>query len=76
MKVRWTPNAKADLKAIRARIAHDSPRYATETIDRITRRTTILESQPLIGSIVEELDSDYRELLELRWCPFSLAHVV
>jgi toxin ParE1/3/4 len=49
MTVRWTNSAIAHLMAIHEHIAHDSPRYASRMVDRITARTRQIGSFPLSG---------------------------
>lgn len=65
MIVNWTANAQTHLAAIRDYIAANSPRYAQNMVDRITRRTMQLESFPLSGGMVTEYeDPSIRELIE------------
>lgn len=65
MKVRWTPEAKAQLKEIEAYIAQDSPRVAQQTITRLIQRCGQLIELPHSGRKVPEFNrDDLRELLE------------
>jgi toxin ParE1/3/4 len=64
MTVYWTRNAKAELRAIHDYIAQNSPRYAQGMVDRITRKTQQLASQPQLGAIVPQYsEASIRELL-------------
>ena len=64
MRVNWSRTALGHLRAIHDYIAQDSQRYALRVVDRITRRTSILRSQPLLGAEVPEYgDKSIRELL-------------
>jgi toxin ParE1/3/4 len=65
MKVDWTENSLAHLRAIRDYIAQDSPRYALATIDRLTQRSKQFGIFPFAGSKVPEYDrDDIREAIE------------
>ncbi len=65
MKVRWTDKARRQLRAVRDYIATDSPRYATRTVDRITRKGEGLKRFPLSGHVVPEYDVEtIRQILE------------
>ena len=64
MTVYWTRNAKGELRAIHDYIAQNSPQYAQGMVDRITRRTEQLASQPQLGAVVPEYsEASIRELL-------------
>lgn len=65
MKVRWTPEAKAQIKEIEAYIAQDSATVARRTVARLARRCGQLSQLPHSGRRVPEFDrEDLRELLE------------
>jgi toxin ParE1/3/4 len=65
MTVRWTNSAIAHLMAIHEHIAHDSPRYASRMVDRITARTRQIGSFPLSGQTVPEYRNPaIREVIE------------
>jgi plasmid stabilization system protein ParE len=65
MTVHWTQNAKRELRAIYEYIAQNSVRYAQGVVDRITRKSELLERFPDIGSEVPEYaDPSIRELVE------------
>jgi len=65
MKVYWTLNAIRHLTNIYEYIAVNSPTYAKQTVDRITRRSEQISSQPLSGRKVPEYEiEDIRELIE------------
>jgi toxin ParE1/3/4 len=63
MKVRWTRGARAHLRAIHDYIAADSKRHARRLVDRILRKTQLLEFHPRLGGEVPEYrDESIREL--------------
>ncbi|MFB3896956.1 MAG: type II toxin-antitoxin system RelE/ParE family toxin [bacterium] len=65
MKVHWTANALEHLLDIYEYIAHDSPIYAKQMIDQLTRRSEQIASFPLSGRKVPEYDADdIREIIE------------
>lgn len=65
MKVAWTDTALAQLSAIHAYIANDSPTYAQRTVDRLTRRSAQIAQFPLSGRIVPEAAlPQIREIIE------------
>jgi addiction module RelE/StbE family toxin len=65
MKLRWTPHSRADLRAIHAYIARDSPANAIRMIDRLTRRAEQFMAFPLSGRVVPEFQrEDIREVIE------------
>lgn len=65
MKVRWTDKARRHLRAIHDYIATDSPKYATRTVDRITRKGERLKRFPLLGHVVPEYEVEsVRQVLE------------
>lgn len=65
MKVHWTETAEGHLDAIHAYIAQDSPQYATDMVDRLTRRSQQIADFPLSGRRVPEYDMDQiREVIE------------
>jgi len=65
MRVHWTPEAKAQLKAIEAYIAQDSPPAAKRTIRRLALRVRQAGEFPHSGHRVAEYQrDDLRELLE------------
>lgn len=51
MKVRWSPTAVSDLKAIRTYIANDNPTAARKIARRIQESVNRLVSFPLSGRI-------------------------
>ncbi|MFY9621905.1 MAG: type II toxin-antitoxin system RelE/ParE family toxin [Pyrinomonadaceae bacterium] len=64
-KVRWTPQAADDLKAIYEFIARDSPHYAQITVEGILAAIDRLEQFPLLGRHVPETSqADLRELIK------------
>ncbi len=64
VKIIWTERSLADLEDIAEFIAKDSFKYASLIIDKIINRTLILESQPLLGRIVPEMNNKrFRELI-------------
>lgn len=65
MNVHWTNNAIEHLANIYEYIALNSPTYAKQMVDRITRRSAQIGDQPLSGRMVPEYQSeDVRELIE------------
>jgi addiction module RelE/StbE family toxin len=65
MKVKWTDNAVAHLVNIYEYISLNSPTYAKQMVDKITRRSVQIASHPLSGRKVPEYDSEViRELIE------------
>jgi len=65
MKVLWTETAESHLDAIFSYISLDSPQYAKQMIDRITRRSQQISEFPLSGRKVPEYEIDnIREILE------------
>ena len=65
MKVHWTLNAIKHLTNIYEYIALNSPTYARRMVDRITRRSKQISTQPLSGRKVPEYEAeDIRELIE------------
>ena len=65
MRVHWTPEAKAQLKAIEAYIAKDSPGVAKRTITCLAGRCLQIGEFPRAGRKVPEFNrDDLREVLE------------
>lgn len=65
MKVFWTETAENHLDAILSYISLDSPEYAKQTIDRITRRSIQIADFSLSGRIVTEYEMEQiREVFE------------
>ncbi len=65
MKVHWTSTAEGHLAAIFDYIAQNSPEYAKNTIDRLTRRSQQIAEYPLSGRKVPEYDfNQIREVIE------------
>lgn len=65
MKVYWSLNAIKHLTNIYEYIALNSPNYAIRMVDRITRRSEQIASQPLSGRKVPEYEiEEIRELIE------------
>jgi len=65
MNVRWTDTAQRHLDAIYRYIAQDSPAYAEQTVDRLTRRSQQIAEFPLSGRMVPEYEkSQIREVIE------------
>jgi toxin ParE1/3/4 len=60
----WSPQAIADIEAIRAYVARDSPRYADLLVERLVSAVEHLETDPSSGRVVPEVDNDaIRELI-------------
>lgn len=65
VQIKWTPQAKLDLKNIADYISKDSVYYAKKQIFYIRLRTKILNTHIRIGKIVPEMELEYiRELFE------------
>jgi len=65
VQIKWTYQAKDDLKAIAEYIKLDSVRYAKLQVIRIKSRTHILKSHLQAGRVVPEIESEQiRELIE------------
>ena len=63
MRVRWTDTALEHLLAIYEYIAQNSPLYARQIVDRLTRRSEQIALFPLSGRVVLEYQAqDIREL--------------
>lgn len=64
VKVEWTESAIIDLDEIGEYISQDSGRYAELTVQSLFESTDILESNPLAGPMVPELQNEsIRQLL-------------
>ncbi|MGI9331633.1 MAG: type II toxin-antitoxin system RelE/ParE family toxin, partial [Gammaproteobacteria bacterium] len=64
MRVRWSANAKADLRELKALISRDSAFYARRFVSKIMDSAGKLCDQPQLGRRVPEADrDDIRELL-------------
>lgn len=73
--VRWSGQARADLKAIHDVIARDSTHYARKVTQELVEKTDALAALPRLGRVVPELGDDnvreipvysYRILYELK----------
>jgi len=65
VQIKWTFQAKDDLKTIAEYIKLDSIRYAKLQVIKIKSRTHILKSHPQAGRVVSEIESaEIRELTE------------
>ena len=63
-RLRWTPQALADVEAICAYIARDSRNYAQVFATQIVDKASALESFPQVGRVVPESNrNDIREIL-------------
>ena len=63
-RVVWSPRALADVEAIAAYIASDSPSYASAVVRRIITSTRTLSDFPMSGRKVPEFDAEnIRELI-------------
>ena len=64
MRVVWTDEARTHLAGIHDFIKHDAPFYATQTIDKLTRRVEQLIDHPRSGHILPNYDDEnLRELI-------------
>ncbi len=57
-QIRWTEKSSNNLESIYEYIAHDSNVYASHFIKSLTKSTNILQTQPLIGRIVPEINKE------------------
>ena len=73
-RVVWTPQAIADLEAIRDYIHRDSEKYASLVGERIIEAVGSLESFPLSGRVVPECGDEY--LRELLWNRYRIVYRV
>lgn len=65
VQIKWTIQAREDLKSIAEYIALDSVKYAKLQVARIKFRIRILKTNIYIGKIATELNKpDIRELVE------------
>ncbi|MCB2146690.1 MAG: type II toxin-antitoxin system RelE/ParE family toxin [Deltaproteobacteria bacterium] len=65
MNVHWTDNAVDHLVNIYEHISLNSPTYAKQMVDKITRRTVQIGDQPFSGRKVPEYQAeDIRELID------------
>ncbi len=65
MKLRWMPQARADLQAIYDYIAEDSPQNAARMIERLLDRAERMVDFPQSGRKVPEYQrEDIREVIE------------
>lgn len=63
VRVDWAKPALEDLESVYEYIARDSPRYARNTIERITEAAGRLAQFPQLGQMLPEFpDSAYRQL--------------
>lgn len=72
MKVVWTDEAKTHLDSIYQYIQRDAPLYATQTVDKLTRRVDQLIDHPRSGRIVPKYDDE--QLRELIVHPYRLIY--
>jgi addiction module RelE/StbE family toxin len=64
VQVKWTAQAKADLKDIANYISVDSVKYAKFQVNKIITITKVLKSHTRIGKVVNEFDNqNIRELV-------------
>ena len=72
MNVVWTDEAKAHLDGIHQYINRDVPLYATQMVDKLTRRVDQLIDHPRSGRIVPKYDDE--SLRELIVNPYRLVY--
>ncbi len=73
-EVRWTPEAVADLRAIREFIERDSPRYGRLVAERLYDSITRLSAFPHSGRVVPELGRE--EMREVIVGPYRIVYKV
>ena len=65
MNVHWTDTAQGHLDAIHHYIAQNSPEYAKQMVDRLTRRSQQIAKFPQSGRVVPEYQMEQvREVIE------------
>lgn len=72
MRVVWSDEAKAHLDGIYQYIKPDAPFYATQTVDRLTRRVEQLIAHPRSGRVMPNYDDE--NLRELIARPYRLIY--
>lgn len=72
MNVVWTDEAKAHLDGIYQYINRDVPLYATQMVDKLTRRVGQLIDHPRSGRVVPKYDDE--SLRELIVNPYRLIY--
>jgi toxin ParE1/3/4 len=64
MPIEWTPRAHANLDAIRAYIAQESPEAADALVARLLREIVRIAGFPRLGRVVPEFgQADIREII-------------
>ena len=64
MSYRFSPRARADLRHIRDRVAHDNPRAAAAWLRKLRDRARLAGRSPGLGRKVPEIDrEDIREAI-------------
>ena len=68
-EVKWTSQAESDLEEISFYIASkdNRPKTADRVIDEIREATELYASQPEMGAIANELDTEFRIIPHKRW---------
>lgn len=74
MRVQWTPEARAQLRAIHEHIAQESSKIALQVVGRLLSRCTQLADLPLSGRKVPDYNRD--DLRELSVRPYRLIYRV
>lgn len=72
MRVHWTPEARAQLKAIHKRIAQESPKVAQQVVERLTFRAGQLAKLPHLGRKVPDYNRD--DLRQLSTHPYLVIY--
>jgi len=74
MRIQWTPEARAQLRAIHEHIAQESPKIAQQVVERLLSRCGRLADLPLSGRKVADYNRD--DLRELPVRPYRLIYRV
>jgi addiction module RelE/StbE family toxin len=74
MRIQWTPEARAQLRAIHEHIAQESPKIAQQVIERVLSRCGRLADLPRSGRKVPDYNRD--DLRELSVRPYRLIYRV
>ena len=73
VQLRWTNQARKELKTLYKRVARDRPLAAEGLYHRIRERVLVLQEQPLLGERRSDLQPNVRVLVEHPYLIFYLA---
>ena len=72
--VKWSHQARRDLRRIFDYIAQDSPHYAKKVTREIAARTGVLNELPRIGKMTPEVGDD--DIRELSICTYRILYEI